>query len=440
MTNQAKVGPYKSLARASSNTLFSATMFGLESDRESLESSHVPARYEFSTGQSPFPPPAILTNALSSSAGCEGGYVSPAGLLSLRSAVNDFLEAKEPIGRRPNDILIGPGCKSLLYLLQTCYDAELVLPSPSWVSYVPQAKLLGRRVCWLRARPEDNWRITAEALDKHCYYGGQAARLFILSNPSNPSGTVYTESELSDIGLVAKKHRMLVVSDQVLSDIWFRNEPASLAKYYPEGTILLHGISKAYGAGGWRLGVMSLPSELTWLQKTLKDLMSETFSSASAPIQRAAVKVYERWPELQTYLNIVRVTMQYVLEQSHAMLATHGLLACPVDGGFCLLVNFQPFREVINKLSIQTDVELRDYFYHNHHISMTPGSAFGLSPYSLYLRLALVDFSGQDILLSCGEQIPSTKVIRKVVSHTLEGVDALCSWSTQVNRKILLTN
>ena len=108
-------------------------------------------------GQSPFPVPDIMIQNLREYASAKD-YMAVQGYLPLREAITAFINRTELLQRKAEDVIIGPGSKELLFGLQMVMDCDLVLPAPSWVSYEPQAKLLGKKVHWLTCRAEDGWK------------------------------------------------------------------------------------------------------------------------------------------------------------------------------------------------------------------------------------------------------------------------------------------
>ena len=111
------------------------------------------------------------------------------GLPSLREAVAAHHQRTFGIECSAEDVLIGPGSKELMFLLQLTYDGDLVVPTPSWVSYVPQAKIIGRRVHLLPTSKDRGWQLTAEQLDELCSRTPNQSRIVVLNYPSNPNRT-----------------------------------------------------------------------------------------------------------------------------------------------------------------------------------------------------------------------------------------------------------
>ncbi len=217
--------------------------------------------FRLGLGQSPFPVPPWVVDELRKHAH-QKAYLPVKGLPELRHAIAGFLHRTEALDIHPDHVLVGPGTKELMFLLQLCYDAELIVPSPSWVSCAPQAEIIGRPVQWLQNEPATGLRVTPEALDQLCRQDPEKPRLLILNCPGNPTGYTYSSDQLKAIADVARRYRVLVLSDEIYSGLDFQNTHVSIARFYPEGTIVSNGLSKWCGAGGWRLGAFALAAEL----------------------------------------------------------------------------------------------------------------------------------------------------------------------------------
>jgi len=119
--------------------------------------------YNFGLGQSPFPVPAPVVEALRLHAH-EKEYLPVKGLLALKNAVAGFHRQKDLVEANANCVIVGPGSKELMFLLQLVFYGEIIVPTPCWVSYVPQAQILGKRVSLLHTCFEDKWHISADRL------------------------------------------------------------------------------------------------------------------------------------------------------------------------------------------------------------------------------------------------------------------------------------
>ncbi len=114
----------------------------------------------------------------------------------------------------------------------------------------------------------------------------------------------------------------------------------SIAKYYPEGTIISGGLSKWCGAGGWRLGTFTFPQSLRWLQDAMAVVASETFTSTSAPIQYAAVRAFCSDREIEHYLWQSRRILDLIGKYITAALQKAGVLVSLPQGAFYLFPDF----------------------------------------------------------------------------------------------------
>ena len=126
--------------------------------------------------------------------------------------------------------------------------------------------------------------------------------LLFLNSPNNPSGQIC--ENLEEISEITKKYNLIILSDEIYSELAFNNDYKSISNYCPEKTIISTGLSKWCGAGGWRLGYFIVPNELEMIKEKINVLASETFSAVSAPIQYAAIKAYDE--DHSIYINLSR--------------------------------------------------------------------------------------------------------------------------------------
>ena len=264
--------------------------------------------YRMGLGQSPFPVPDIMRRRLADNAH-QKDYLAVQGLLPLRAAICAYLKRTQDLDFDPEDILVGPGSKELMFLMQLAYYGDLVIPTPSWVSYAPQAQIIGRPINWLNTEPESGLGVTAQTLRDHCAKDPGRPRLLILNSPGNPTGTAYLPAQLEAIAEVAAQARLLLLSDEIYGGVQFDGQHQSMARFYRGGTIISDGISKWAGAGGWRLGFFAFPKSLAWLREAMSSAASETYTSVSAPIQHAAIAAFEGGPEMDLYLHRSRAVL-----------------------------------------------------------------------------------------------------------------------------------
>ena len=291
--------------------------------------------YRFGFGQSPFQVPDDVVNELKNNAH-QNKYLSMQGLNELRTAISKYSSNKNSQNYKPENIIVGPGTKELMFLLQLLFDGDILLPAPSWVSYAPQALLSRNRTHWIVTKSENNWFPTGEEIEKIIFKDKKKNYLLFLNSPNNPSGQIC--NNLKEISGIARKYNILILSDEIYSELSFNQNFKSISQFYPEKTIISTGLSKWCGAGGWRLGYFIIPEALKELRDSLKILASETFSSVSAPIQYAAIAAYSN--NHDEYINNSRSILKTVGEYVYENLKSNKININKPQGGFYLMPEF----------------------------------------------------------------------------------------------------
>lgn len=382
--------------------------------------------FKLGLGQSPFPVPDVVVDHLKTHAH-EKDYLPVAGLRALRDAVAAYHDRRQHISRTGEDVLIAPGSKELMFLLQLVYYGELVIPRSSWVSYAPQAQIIGRRVHWLDTSPQNNWKLVASDLDELCADEPDRPRLVILNYPNNPSGYTYSETELRDLADVARARGILLLSDEIYGELHHDGAHKSIAPMYPEGTIVSAGLSKWCGAGGWRLGTFTFPPQLAWLRKAMTVVASETFTSTAAPIQYAAVRAFEGGEEIEEYLARSRRVLKALGPACAAKLRAAGAHLADPQGGFYLLPNFAPLQDQLFAAGIKTSAQLARRALEETGVAFLPGSDFGFAPDKLTARMAYVDFDGAAALGAVGDD-PGEAFLRERCPRVMTAMDRIANW------------
>jgi len=385
--------------------------------------------FRFGLGQSPFPVPPDVVQALADAA-AEKDYLPVQGLYSLRGTIAAWHQRNYGHSFGPDDIIIGPGSKELIFLLQLVYDAELLLPSPSWVSYGPQAAILGRDVRWLPTHLQDGLRLKPDTLAAACA-GERRPRLLILNYPNNPTGATYSAEDLAALGAVAREHGVLVLSDEIYGEVNHDGTHASIATAYPEGTIISSGLSKWCGAGGWRLGYLAAPDELRYLIDAMAAVASETFTSVSAPIQYAAIRAFEPSPKIELYLQKSRAILKALGGTIAQILSDAGAHVTAPEGGFYLFPAFSAHRARLAARGITTSPALCERLLEETGVATLPGTCFGRPASELSLRLSYVNFDGGAALgaLEPGA-IPDSGFLKRYCGDAVEAAERMAFWVT----------
>ena len=374
--------------------------------------------YKFGFGQSPFPIPESIVNELKNNAE-KNTYLPMQGLEKLRMVVANNLNKINKNNFTSNDIVIGPGTKELMLLLQIAFQGDVLLPAPSWVSYLPQSQIANNKAHWIQTTSNSNWFPTAEQLEKKIKSIGKKNILFFMNSPNNPSGLIC--KHLEEIAKVAKKYKLIILSDEIYSNLTFDNEYKSISSFYPEGTIVSTGLSKWCGAGGWRLGFFAIPEQLRKLKDSLKIMCSESFTSVSAPIQYAAIEAYKG--DHSAYLNGVKKILSFVGNYVYENLKTNQISVAKPEGGFYLFPEF-------TNAKYSSSADMCKDILAKTGVALLPGSDFGLNDKKMIARLSYTDFDGASFLKgTIGSKKLDNAHLKKYAPNIVDGVASLKDWS-----------
>lgn len=350
--------------------------------------------YHFGFGQSPFPVPHVIQDGLKRNVD-KKDYLPTQGLPELCEAVATYYDREFGYRFDAQDVFVGPGSKELIF--QTIYlmEGSLLVPAPSWVSYGPQAALRGKEIELIRTERDNHYRLQPEELDRACHRLGQTQKLLILNNPNNPTGAVYRENEIRELAEICRAYQVIVISDEIYAKIDFSDSAhASLATYYPEGTIVTGGLSKSFAAGGYRLGIMMVPKELDLIRQALKSVVSETFSAVSAPIQYAALEAYSKFDAVRPFIRKTCEIYRYTLLYMHRRFVEMGLNCPEPQGSFYLFPDFDAYRDALRGKGLLTGTQLCNLLLDKASVAVLPGSDFYLPATNLGVRVAPVDYDG----------------------------------------------
>lgn len=389
--------------------------------------------FRLGLGQSPFPVPVPVVDEMKNHAH-EKDYLPVKGLPALRTAVANFHRRKDDLDVRPEQVIVGPGSKELLFLLQLVYYGELIVPTPCWVTYVPQAAILGKQVRLVPTSFEERWRMTAENFERICEQENDKfrPRILILNYPGNPEGGTYTADELKAIAEVARKYEVILLSDEIYGQLHHRGEHVSVARYYPEGTIISSGLSKWCGAGGWRLGTFAFPRSLDWLLESIAAVASETYTSVCAPVQYAAVRAFTGGVRIERYLWHARRILAALGGECARILTAAGIRVHPPEGGFYLFPDFTPLAAELEQRGVDGSESLQQLLLEETGVALLPGTSFGRPEKELTVRLAYVDFDGSGALAASethplDEPLPED-FTRQYCFKVVEAVRRIARW------------
>ena len=373
---------------------------------------------KFGFGQSPFPVPDNVVDELKNHAH-QKSYLPIQGLDDLRVAISKYESKKKNKNISPEQIIIGPGSKELMFLLHISFEGEVILPIPSWVSYRPQSIIAENKFHWIRTNSQNNWYPTAKSLKELVSKNKEKNYLLILNSPNNPSGQVC--KNLKEISEIIKKYKIIILSDEIYSELTFDENYQSISEFCSEKVIVSNGLSKWCGAGGWRLGYFIFPNSLNNLKNSMKVLASETFSAVSSPIQFAAISAFKS--NHSEYILKSKKILRGVGNYVYNNLISNNIIMNKPMGGFYLMPEF------LNK-KFNTSAEMCSDLLNKKSVAILPGSDFGFPINKMISRLSYTDFDGKKFMSKINsDTIIDNNLIEKYAPQVVEGIKRLKDWS-----------
>ncbi len=354
-----------------------------------------------SIGQSPFPVHRSIKDAISKNAD-KNEYLPAQGVLPLRQAISDFYDRVFNLKFSPTQVFVGPGSKMLLYATLFTLDGPLLLPTPSWVSYAPQAKILGKKIINIQAKQQNSYQITPEDLELCTTTKGldpSEQKLLLLNYPNNPTGTCYTSEDLQAFAEIARKKSILILADEIYALTTFdKTKFHSMAEFYPEGTLIFSGLAKDRSLGGYRIGTLMIPKELMEVMPYLLRFASQTWACVAGPIQYGVIEAYRMQESLHEYVDDCTALHEMMVTYVFSRLNEVGIHCVRPQGGFYLFINWTRFQEDLHRHHIFTSQDLAQILIEKWKLGAVASAAFGMPDTHLGIRLAIVDYDGDRVM------------------------------------------
>lgn len=337
-------------------------------------------------GEPDFPPPEQVLKATEQAIqGGETRYTAVTGTLALRKAIAEDLEKRKGTVYNPqSEIVVGNGAKQSVYqsVLAVCgRDDAVLIPSPFWPSYPEMVALAGSQVVEVKAKAETGYLMTPQQL-RSSLQEHPNIKLLMLCNPSNPTGGVYSRSDLEGLAEVLKEFpHVAVLADEIYEQLVYpptdgsdipRDDWCPSFASIPgmwDRTMTINGFSKAYAMTGYRLGYVAAPAKLA---KAITTLQSQITSCASSLSQAAGVaaltQVDDEW--LQKNCQVMQQKRDYVLDELSKM--PHVQLPLPPRGAFYVLPDLGRAPKYNGD-----DTQLCLDLLQQEQLALVPGSSFG---------------------------------------------------------------
>ena len=314
----------------------------------------------------------------------ETKYTAVDGIDELKEAIIKKFKNDNNLNFLKENISVAPGGKTIIYnaMMATLNPGdEVIIAAPYWVSYPDIVKLASGTPIIIKAKEENNFKISADDLEKNIT---KKTKWIIINSPSNPTGEVYSKAELTSLAKVIEKHPDLyILSDDIYEYLLYRGSEkfSTIAEINPEvakRTITMNGVSKAYSMTGWRIGYCAGPKKII---DAMRKLQSQSTSNPSSISQWAAVEALNGKKEfLKDWLLSFEERRDMVVGMINS---ANGLKCLKPKGAFYV---YPSCNGIIGKKTpdgriIKNDKDFAMSLLESKSISVVHGEAFGLSPY-----------------------------------------------------------
>ena len=308
-------------------------------------------------------------------------YTPTAGILELREAICNKLEKDNNLKYNPNQIIVSTGAKQCLadvFMAILNPGDEVIVPTPYWVSYPELIKLADGIPVFVEANEKAGYKYTIEDLENVVT---DKTKALVLNSPNNPTGTIYQKEELEVIAKFAKKHDILIISDEMYEKLIYDGEKhisiASLSQDAYERTIVINGVSKAYAMTGWRIGYAAAKEEII---KLMVSVQSHVTSNPNSIAQYASVEALNGpTDELVKMIAEFDNRRKFMVKRIGEI---EGLDIIYPKGAFYLMINVScVYGKAINGKTIKNSLDFSSELLEEEKVAVIPGAAFGLDKF-----------------------------------------------------------
>lgn len=319
-------------------------------------------------------PKNIQKAAIASIEDGRASYYTPSGgIPELKQAIVSYVEREYQLRYQSKQVIVTDGAKYALYLLfQAILNVgdEVIIPVPYWVSYGEQVKLAEGKPVFVSSTQEQSFKVSVAQLEA---VRTDKTKAIILNSPSNPTGVIYTEEELRQIGEWAVAHNILIIADDIYGRLVYNGHRftpiATISEAIRQQTIIINGVSKTYAMTGWRIGFAVCDEKII---QAMTQLASQSTSNPVAVSQYAAI---EALTGEQTTVEDMRQAFEKRLNHIYPKVAAlPGVSLIKPEGAFYLFPNVKKTLEICGYDNVTNWVE---DLLQEAHVALVTGEGFG---------------------------------------------------------------
>lgn len=303
-------------------------------------------------------------------------YTDIAGIPELRKAIAEKFRQDNNLSFNPSEILVSNGAKHSLYnaLKAICNEGdEVIIPAPYWVSYPQMVTLVNATPVIVPTREENEFRLTAEELRQAVT---PKTKALLFCTPSNPTGSVYLQSELEEIGNVVKENDLYVIADEIYEKVIFddaRHFSIGSISAIKELVVTVNGMSKAYSMTGWRIGFLGARQDIVSAAAKVQGQVTSNASSISQYAALAALTGPE--DELRMMAAEFRRRRDFIHRE---VCSIEGILCIKPKGAFYVFPNVSHyFGRTFRGKKMESGDDIAQFLLDEERVVVVPGSGFG---------------------------------------------------------------
>lgn len=308
-------------------------------------------------------------------------YTPAGGLLELKQTICNKFKNDNNLEYKPSQITISTGAKQCLanvFMAILNPEDEVLIPVPYWVSYPELVKLAEGVPVFVETSKENNYKYTISDLEKAIT---DKTKAILINSPNNPTGTIYHEEELLEIANFAKKHNLLIISDEIYEKLIYDGEKhisiSALNEDAYERTVVINGVSKTYAMTGWRLGYVASSEKIT---KLMTSIQSHMTGNANAIAQYAAIEALNGPVEdLNNMIKEFENRRNFMICKLEKL---NEISIIKPSGAFYIMVNIGAYlNTTFKEQTINDSMDFAKVLLEEEKVAVIPGAGFGLDNY-----------------------------------------------------------
>lgn len=309
-------------------------------------------------------------------------YTPTSGILELKAEIVKKLKSFNKLDYDISNILISTGAKQCLF--NAIYSIvnendEVIIPSPYWVSYTEMVRLAGGKSIIVETSKKNDFKIRTKDLDENLT---NKSKVLILNNPNNPTGSVYTKSELVEIGNWAVRNNIIIIADEIYERLTYDNEHVSIASLSEEiknKTITISGFSKTYAMTGWRLGYCVANKDIIQIMNAIQSHTTACANSIAQYAGYVALRDESKYNDTKNMINEFNKrrekSVDYISKNSNLNINSP-------KGAFYIFINISPLKgKSIKGKILNSSIDISETLLEEFNLAVVPGIGFGNDDY-----------------------------------------------------------